>query len=393
MTDYGVTSAGYVLKPYQISKDELKERMRQLFGIDILVADTSDLGRFCGLQAERCYTLDQKIEAVSALLDRERAPGIFLDGLLGILAISRGAATYSSALVTIVGAPGTTIQDGVHYITNSDNIKFYAAQTIVIPAGGSVDVTFEAESAGPVSASAGTLTTITNLPAGVTSATNASAAELGADADTDAIYRIRGRQRIAAAGRSHLDAFYASLFDASKVSGLTDARIVINSTDADDADGRPRNSIEVVTIGGNAVQIANVIFRHAPVGIERVSTALSYAINVPDSQGVGHSIVAGYGRQLAMYVDITITTDSQWDAVNLETQVKTAIVDYLAGIGLGDEINDLDCRVSIDAVTGVNSIMVLQYYVFGDAPASGDYDVGLVEYARGSAGRVNLTVT
>jgi len=392
MPTYGVTSTGYAVKPYQVSKDDLKDRMRQLFGVDILAADTSDLGRFCALNAERLYTIDQKIEAMSAILDRERAPGVFLDGLLGILGVSRGAATYSSALVTIDGTPGTLIQLGVHYIPNSDNTKFYAAQTIAIPAAGTVDATFESESTGPVSASAGTLTAIANLPAGVVSATNASAAELGSDTDTDAIYRIRGRQRIASTGRSHIDAFYASLFDASQVSGLTDARIIINATDADDADGRPRNSIEVVTIGGNATQIANVIFRHAPVGIERVSTALNYAITVTDSQGVTHSIVAGYGRQLAVYVHVTITTNSQWDSVNGEDDVKDAIIGYLARLGLGDEINDLDCRVAIDAVPGVDSITVLQYSVFGEAPASGDYEVGLVEYARGAAGRVNLTV-
>lgn len=390
---YGVTSQGYVLEPYQTLKDGIKERMRQLMGVDVLLTDNSDLGRFCGLMAERLYTMDQKLEGVATLLDPEQATGVFLDGLCGILGIERSAATYSSVELTLTGDADAFAAAGDISVENVDGIAFVSAADVTLDADGAGTVTAIAAASGAILASAGTLTGTDGLPDGFTAVTNETDAEPGAPADTDAILREKRRARLGAAGRGTLDAFYAALFDADQVTGLQDARIIQNLTDADDSDGRPPHSLEVVTIGGNATQIAAVVWAQSPLGIRRVSTAFSYSIDVTDAQGEVHSIVAGYGRRVVFAVALTITTRSGWSRTNGQAQVKAAIVAYMAGLGLGDEINDLDIRAAIRTVSGVDSVTSMTFTRPGGSPASGDIALGLVEYARTATSSVTVTVT
>lgn len=390
---YGVTEQGYALEPYAVVKQAIKERMRALLGADVLLADNTDLGRLAALLAERIYSQDQKLEAIATLLDPEQAQGAFLDGLCSLLGVTRADATYSSVVLTLTGDAGAYAASGTISVDNVDGVAFVSSADVTLDSSGDGTVTAIAATSGAIEALAGTLTDGTDLPAGFDTVTNELDADVGAPADTDAILRERRRARLGAAARSTVDALYAALFDPVQVTGLTDARIIQNLGDVDDDDGRPPHSLEVATIGGNAAQVAAVVWRHSPLGVARVSTCFRYAIDITDSQGEVHSVVAGYARPVAFAVAISLTTRSGWSRTNGAAQVKAAIVAYFAGLGIGDEINDLTIKTAIKAaVPGVDAITALTFTRPGGSAQSGDVALGTVEYARTATSSVTVTV-
>lgn len=79
--------------------------------------------------------------------------------------------TESTVIGTITGTPDTSIASGSQAASGSN--VFQTLNTVVIPASGSIDVTFQALQSGTILCPAGTLTTITTPISGWDSVTNA----------------------------------------------------------------------------------------------------------------------------------------------------------------------------------------------------------------------------
>jgi len=169
----------------------------------------------------------------------------------------------------------------------------------------------------------------------------------------------------------------------------------VNTSGVVDADGRPDGSIEVVTIGGSTAEVAAVLAANTPIGVERVSTALSYSVDVTDSQGNVHAIVAGYAIELSMYclMGVTVSAAEGWDSSTGPAAVKAAVVAYGAALKIGEDIRDLHLKRAVGAVAGVVGVTSLTLNQLGEPAASGDYAVGTVEVARFATARTTLSIT
>lgn len=93
MTDYGVTSIGYVRKPIEVILAELEAAMITEFGAGVIQTAQSPLGQINGLMADMLAELDELCLDVYQSYDPDQAEGSRLDTLARLRLISRTSAS------------------------------------------------------------------------------------------------------------------------------------------------------------------------------------------------------------------------------------------------------------------------------------------------------------
>jgi hypothetical protein len=81
---YGLTEDGFVAPTTAVVRESLNVQLRARFGASIDVGDASILGQMTGIVAAAIATLWEKLEAVNASQDPDKATGTGLDALCAI---------------------------------------------------------------------------------------------------------------------------------------------------------------------------------------------------------------------------------------------------------------------------------------------------------------------
>lgn len=238
-------------------------------------------------------------------------------------------------VVTFSGSDGQQDQElltvGDNTLDDGGAVSITITETTpgVLP---NVDMAMTAETAGAVTAYAGTLTVIESVIAGWDSVTNALDAAVGNNVETDAEFRLRRLQTLAAPGAGTTEAIRAEILDLDDVE---DAIVYQNVEDTTDGDGRPPHSFEAVVLGGADQDIWDAIFAVAPAGIYQVGTESG---TVTDSQGVVQTVRFSRPDEIEIYIEIDITTDSTFPVAG-DTTLKTQIVTYMEeNFSIGDDV-------------------------------------------------------
>ena len=386
----GVTSKGY---EYTSLPDRLAALRQKLLPLGLTFAPGTPESALTYALAEAIDDQALELRDLAALLAPSQRVGIWLDDAAAMLGITRSSGTYSSVVLTVTGTGGTVVSAGSITVTGPDGTVWTQQNAVTLSAGGAGSVTALAGTLGAVEAPAATLLKTTGLPSGVTQVTNANDATVGTAADTDETLWQAMRDRVAVAGATTYDALWTALYGPGSYAGCSDVRIFWNDTGVDDADGRPAGSVEVVTVGGNAVRIAQAIWAHA-CGLERVSLGQSSVTTVADAAGGTHDILHSYASEVAITVAITVQVGAGWPrtaSVGV-AQVKAAIVAYFKTLRIGGTVVDLYVRREVSRVVGVIGIAALTYNG-GSGAASGDYVPESWQICRVVTGRIAVTVT
>lgn len=203
--------------------------------------------------------------------------------------------------ITETGITATDNLDGTFNTTSDDvDVSFIAT----VDANLTIDLVtialvMEAEVTGPSTALAGTLTEIITPVAGWSSVTNLNDAVVGRNTESDSALRIRRADSLQISGSATVEAIRASL---REVDNVTDAFVLENRTLVVDGDGLPGKSFECVVAGGTEQDIADVIWREKPAGIE---THGDIPKNVTDSQG--DTQVINFSRATEIYTWVKVT--------------------------------------------------------------------------------------
>src|SRR6266540_7271263 len=91
--DYGVTPAGFVVKPLDVLLDELRALARGTFGAGIMVNPSSKWGQFLGALAERESSIWDLAQDTHASRDPDQAQGSSLEAIAALTGAARDAAT------------------------------------------------------------------------------------------------------------------------------------------------------------------------------------------------------------------------------------------------------------------------------------------------------------
>lgn len=258
------------------------------------------------------------------------ASGIWQAALGQIYFIQPFAASPSVATCTCTGLQGTRISTGALIKSSTDNTIWQALSDATIPTSGSVDIQFQCQTFGPITAGAGTLDTIITVTPGWDTVSNAAAAVVGTNAETQKAFEKRRYESVAANARGSVSALYGAL---SQVEGVIDLAILENVTaEPQTISGVsvPGHSVWITIVGGSDADIAETIYRKKDAGC---GTGGNTTVTYTDPEIAVNPIYAyqiNRPTALAFGVQVTLKNTPTTPA-NIEDRVKQAILQDFSG--------------------------------------------------------------
>lgn len=350
---YGVTTSGFVPKPYtQIRSDMsdyMKGKLGNTFGSD---SDQTVEGIMVAAAASEIADGWLAAQAVWASFFPSTSGGSSLDRVSQITGSVREDATQSTVTLTLTGTNGNVVAAGFTAQIPGTSIRFaataggtFTGTTLALPAQCTVF--------GPVAAPAGSLTQIFTPTAGVTAVTNALDAVEGTDEESDPHFRQRRLDELDSSGDATADAIRA---DVLKVAGVTECRVYNNPTGAV-VDTVPANSFEVVVLGGADQDIVNAIGKSTGAGISSAGSSTGIYV---DTQGNNQTVKFTRPTVVNIYVAVHRTTDASYPAGG-DATIKQNIVDFWNAKPqkIATTVVDSQLYTPVFAVTGVTDVTVI----------------------------------
>jgi uncharacterized phage protein gp47/JayE len=323
VTDYGLTPTGFVAKPYADVLADIVGRQRTTIDPGLDTSPDSVIGQLNGIIASQIRELWEVAQGLYDALDPDAVTGAQQDALYSLTNTLRKSASKSRVTATVNLAASTSIAigDAVASVAGNPTARFVNVEPMVNEEGTpeDVEVVFEAETAGVVVANAGTLTVRETFVSGWNSITNVLDAELGADFESDAAYRIRRVLELASVGGGTVNGIRADLLKLEDVSAVV---VLENDTDYTDlATGLPPHSIEAVVQGGeDPAAIAASIYGNKPSGTQTVGNQTAEVVT--DDQGFEHDVYFSRPTLVPVYIALEVETGEGYDVETLQQTIE-----------------------------------------------------------------------
>lgn len=323
--EYGITTQGFIRKPYNVILQDLqiKAQSPDIFGADIDLSSYSPVGMFIELMS---YAIDRQWSLAEELyysLWPSTASGVNLDRTVKIGMVTRKPASKAIAHLIFKGSIGTIIASGTQ-VETATGIIFETVSDSVVNNDGTSSVYSTAIIVGPSgNVPAHSITNIKTPISGIDTVDNLAAAYGGREIETDSELRER-YQTLPSATGSSIDAIKYSILN------MTDASYAVvyeNITNEVDSNNLPAKSIEAVVVGGDNNDIAEIIFKKKPAGIDSFGNIITTII---DSQGLSHIIKFSRPELVDVYVSLNLITNADWDDSSI-VQIKRSIIEYIGG--------------------------------------------------------------
>ena len=209
---------------------------------------------------------------------------------------------------------------------------------------------------GPIEIPANALNNIATPLFGWDSVTNPFPGVTGKDRETDEELRSRFRESKFIRAQNISDALYSTLLT---LDGVRHVRIYENETDVYDGSlDLPPHSFKPIVLGGEAIDIANVIWINKPLGIKSVGNTL---VEIIDSQRFTKDIYFQRPTSQRIYIDIEISITSTVYTSNVPQEIKAELIKYFEqNFTIGDDVIYSRLYTPINSIQGfqVNSLTV-----------------------------------
>lgn len=273
---------------------------------------------------------DAEILYLANMFNPLTSEGIWQAALGQIYFLAPTTATPSVATCTCTGFPGTVIGAGSLIQSTADGTQWAALDTQTIPSSGTIQIDFQCQTAGEISASAGTLTTIVTVTPGWDSVTNTASAVVGTLAETQLAFEKRRYNSVAINARGSINALYSAL---SALEGVLDLAVLENNTSSPVVKHGvtvPGHSVYITIVGGSADDIAGAIYRNKDAGCGTSgNTAITYTDDtIALAPTYNYYIERPDELEFAVTVTIRKTDATPADIVQM---IKTAVVSNFNG--------------------------------------------------------------
>jgi len=315
---------GFKRKTYDDLKQDMEQKAKEEFGSNVNLSSRSPLGILIKIFAWFLSGVWKLAEKVYNSAFPNTATGNSLSRLGPYIGISRLNGDFSRTQIEITGTPNEVILSGFQGGTVND-VLFETIEDAELDSNGEAVVEARALEMGQKgNVDVGTITEIINPHANVDSITNTTAGEGGRDQETDEEFRDRFYKSTSKGGASTPESIRGTLLETT---GVRDAIVEQNILNETDADGTPPKSIAPFVFGGADNDVAQAVFDTKSGGIRSYGTT---EVTVTDSQGINHTI--GFTRPTItdVYVNVTVTTNSQFPSDGHD-QVRTKIIEYIGG--------------------------------------------------------------
>ena len=266
-------ASGIQIQTYPDIVTELNTDFQTSYGPDVNLDANSSDGQLVNILAlSKKDMLDLNVQTYSSF-DLDQAVGTALDRAAQYTGIFRKGGVYTQVVIQVVASAIVTIQgqDSASPFTISDiNGNIFQLVTTTALSIGTNNLTFQAVNIGFIQILANTLTVQVTPTLGVTSVNNSAVPVLnGSDQESDAAFRVRIQRSNGLLGT----AAYARMLKALlQISGLTNALVYINHTNATDVHNVPGHSVYVIVDGGTDADVAAAIYANLDAGCGMVGS-------------------------------------------------------------------------------------------------------------------------
>jgi uncharacterized phage protein gp47/JayE len=353
---YGLTPEGFVAKPSETILSEIEADQRADIDPTLDTSAESVVGMINAIMVKKLTEVWEQL-GISYTTRRPRdAKHEQLDAVCAITGTARAPATKGSVRLTLSVAAGRVIPAGaIAQVVGQPANRWITTEAADNSAGGTTAnkiVAAIAETAGPIVANAGTITTIATPISGWLSVTNERDAEVGKPADGDPQLRTRRETELSKPGTGTVEAIRADLLALRfPLNGLCPfASVVVeeNASAWPDAFGRPPNTIEVVvqlaawTDALPSDQQLNVIamiskqfWLSKPGGIEYYGEEEGGSLITVDSMGITREMAISGAALAPIHGDMLLSIDP---AQFSEQAVLDAITEFGSAMVMGSDV-------------------------------------------------------
>lgn len=383
-----VTVTGFHRDSYDEILADLIQTANIMFGEDMDTSEQSTFGKFLRLIAYRSDIHQQTGEDVYFSGFAETATGNSLDYIARLKNITRNPASRALQSIRVFGTAGTVVP--MNFIVAAGDVYFHSVDESTIASNGRIDITVECNEIGEVgNVFVGTINSIVNPVAGITSITHLSTESLGTEVETDYAFRKRIVDAQSGSGSGNLDSIRSEIL---KIAGVQSVYIEENSEN-EEVSGLPPHSFRAIVtapitgIIQNAV--AEAIFKKKPVGI---ATSGSVTKSVTDEGGEWHSIHFSWSTQVQIYAKISVSLASGTDSATAIAAIKQNIVDRINTYGNAQDLTSTSLYGPVYAVTGVADVTNLQIKTASGSYSTETISIDIDEVARISAANIEVTI-
>lgn len=344
-------SNGFHKKTYSELLDEMEAKAKELFGEDTRLASDGFMGVFLKLFAWFLSIVWELAERVYYSAFLSSAEGVQLDRYGSDKGIYRDIAVESYVTLNFTGIPNFLIPMEKQFSTES-NIYFMLIENVQMDANGSGSGQAVCMAKGVIgNAAPNTITMQAEPIEEITSVTNLEFATGGDDAETDDQYRARIRQNNQGSGKSIPDAVLSALLNTT---GVRSSSVIWNKTDVVDGDGNLPHSVHAYVLGGNPDDVAQALFNSVAGGIAFNGQT---AVTVYDVAGNPHEVRFDFATEVPIYVNLTITTDTDFAADGV-SQLQNSIIDKV-GRQMGKPVIYSQLFNAVYQIIGIDDVTIL----------------------------------
>lgn len=356
-----INEKGFTRPTYAEILETTENKYKELFGADVNSSAYTPLGAMSRVQAfffTKFYDVAEYIYNSRFIHSADNAT-LDLHGM--DRGLPRNGATHSFVDIVIKGVPGTLIREG-EQLTTPGGVLFEIQFESTIPENG--ELTTEVMSVEPgqgQNVEPNTITSFVEYMEEITSVTNPRRATGGTDIEGEQFYRERLMQNERSRGKGIQSAIEAALANTQGVRGVN---VVYNRTLEVDSDGNPGKSIHAYLLGGEVKDIAETLHN---VISATANTVGSESYTIVTENGDTREIKFDYAQQQPVFVDITLTTNVEFEATGT-TQVKDAVIAYIGGtdsegtthigLAMGADVVLSKMLASIYSVNGIDDVVI-----------------------------------
>lgn len=184
-------------------------------------------------------------------------------------------------------------------------------------------IPFSALENGPTEVPLNTVNVIVTPVLGWDSINNPVPAILGTNAESDTELRERFRQSKYLRAQNTSDALYSALLE---LEGVQELRLYVNDTDTVDSIGLDPHSFLALVLGGSDLEIAQVIWKHTPLGI---ASQGAQEVTVLTSQGRNQIVKFDRPVYVPLFAEIELNTYDGFPS-NGEELIAQSLSNYVS---------------------------------------------------------------
>ena len=286
-----------------------------------------------------------------------------LSDLTSLVGVDRDQATPSQVPLTLGGVVGTTIPDGslAEGGGEGDTARWVISSTVVIGAGGTVDVVAVAEEAGATIALAGAIDRRVTIISGWDTVTNAVDATVGMDREDDAELKQKRALSLQILGARSRGSISANLLALDFIEAAAVAENDDSATQTVEGIVMEPNSMAVVVhpsplTDDQKTTVILVIFNLGPFGIKTLGDEEALVTALDGGQ---KTVRFRFATLQTVNVASTVTLEAGFVLADVDQALKDAIVTLFDDFIVGADVLRLDITALAADIDGIRSVDVL----------------------------------